>query len=66
MEIRSLRKPPEQDLVYSFGPVADEFELAFATIVPPQALLGQRAYSRPAARSVPFGRPVELSSRGSS
>ena len=41
MEITSLRELPELDLVYSFRPAADQFELVFATTVAPQAFLGR-------------------------
>ena len=54
----SLRELLELDLVYSFRPAADQFELAFTTTIPPQALLGQGAYSLPAILDVPFGRPA--------
>ena len=65
METASLRELPKQDLVYSFRPTADQFGLVFATIVPPQALLGQGAYSWPIVHAVPFRRPAERAGRGS-
>ena len=65
METTSLRELPELDLVCSFCPAADQFGLAFATIIPPQALLGQGAYSQLVVRAVPFRRPAASAGRDS-